>query len=550
MEQKNYLILSLLVAFVLLAGPTLAAESIYAHISFVDNGATIVREDGSKDQAVVNQPLAPGDTVITSAGGRCELQFDNGTVVRLDKGTRLRIATVLVPSLTSSWNITTLELERGQLVALPQSYAREMFQVITHTAAANLKTQVRAYIRLDDDGGTSFFSDGGKFQLLYGADSRSLKKATVKSNHPVTVSAGNMLTTQVEKRDIEFMAWNEYVDKHFKELHYGINKMPAKLKFENTVLTYWAEKWSSLVGEWIYDELFGYVWRPADERFAYAARPFFHADFTRIGGELFLVPQQDWGWVPAHMGTWVWMSRGWTWIPGAWFHSGIVDYAGLYSYPITDHYYGFPTFDYYWHKYRFWMSGWNSPAAGEPGLSNRSPRNPELPAAVITLVKKVIKAPDGYESKRLATGKVGTPVEGVKLPVAPKRSLQAAVADVTVKSGTAAAPAQEGGGMTSGIVLYRDWNPDSRWAARNDHTIVYSSSRNAVVCPELKISSDRMHIDRHAWGNETRGWRRDDTQATSSGQPADSTNSGEAAGEKAAAPPPVPADLKEKDGGR
>ena len=115
--------------------------------------------------------MAPGDTVVTSAGGRCELQFDNGTVVRLDKGSRLRLATVLAPSLTSNWKITTLELEKGQLYALPQSYSREMFQVVTPNAAVNLKSRVSATIRLDADGGTSFFSDGGKFQVLYGADS-------------------------------------------------------------------------------------------------------------------------------------------------------------------------------------------------------------------------------------------------------------------------------------------------------------------------------------------------------------------------------------------
>ncbi len=148
----------------------------------------------------------------------------------------------------------------------------------------------------------------------------------------------------MEKRDIEFMAWNEYVDRHFKELHYGISKVPANLtKFKNQALLYWAEKWSSRFGEWIYDELFGYVWRPADERFAFSQRPFFHASFARVNGELFLIPQEPWGWVPAHMGTWVWLKRGWTWIPGDWFHNGIVDFNDTYM---------FPTLGYYWSLYQ------------------------------------------------------------------------------------------------------------------------------------------------------------------------------------------------------
>lgn len=240
----------LLAAIALSSAALLASEaSVYGHISFVENGAMVLRQDGERDQAGVNLPLAPGDTVITSGGGRCELQFDNGTVIRLDKGSRLRLATVLAPSLTSNWKITTLELERGQLYALPQTYGLELFQVVTPLAAVNLKSRVRATIRLDDGGGVSFFSDGGRFELLYGADSRSLKRAAVRSGMPVAVSAGHALSAKVEPRGLEFTAWNEFVDRHFQELHRGISKVPPKLKFGNPALTYWAEKWSSLYGE-------------------------------------------------------------------------------------------------------------------------------------------------------------------------------------------------------------------------------------------------------------------------------------------------------------
>ncbi|HUU05947.1 MAG TPA: FecR family protein [Patescibacteria group bacterium] len=492
MGRKTSLILSLLTVFLLLAGSGLpAAESIYGHISFVDKETLVIGADGSENRAVVNLPVVPGDTVATSANGRCELQFDNGTVIRLDKNSRLRVTTVLAPSLTSSWEITTLELEEGQLYTLPQSYGREMFQVITPNAAVNLKSRVRATIRLDADGGTSFFSDGGKFQLLYGADSRSLKKATVKANRPLAITAAHVPAERVEKRDIEFLAWNEYVDNHYKELHYGISKVPPKLKFGNSALTYWAEKWSSLYGEWIYDELFGYVWRPADERFAYAARPFFHADFTRIGNELFLIPQQLWGWVPAHMGTWVWMKRGWTWIPGDWFHTGVVNYHGIYT---------FPTFGYYWNMF---ISYWYPRPAGEPGWQNRPPfpyRSgvPVLPSSAIDIVKKVVKAPDGNESKRVAIEKGGSAIDGVKLPPAPTPRMLALVPGVSDKSNPSPTQKSAGAAAKSGSFgLARDWNPDNRWAARRGYSIRYANSGNAVICPEMHLSSENFSgVDR------------------------------------------------------
>ena len=496
MNPVNRSILALLAGLLFLAGPRLAAEeSIYGHISFVDNGATVIRADGSEDQAVVNLPVMPGDTVATPAGGRCELQFDNGTVVRLDKDSRLRVSTVLAPSLTSDWKITTLELEKGQVYSLPQSYQWEMFQVVTANAAVSLKSRVRATIRLDADGGTSLFSDGGKFQLLYGASSRSLKKATVRSDRPLAVTAGHVLAQRVEKRDIEFMAWNEYVDRHFADLHYGISKVPPKLKFGNSALTYWAEKWSSLFGEWIYDELFGYVWKPADDRFAFAERPFFFADFVRINGSLFLVPQQPWAWVPAHMGTWVWMKRGWTWIPGDWFHPGIVEFGNGFT---------FPTLSYYMRFYRG-FSDVNMDELRRQNPPRYNPKWPVLPRPIITIIKRVEKLPAG---ERLGIERAVPGIDGRMLPPATVPAIPLPVPNLSAAASPAPGQKIPGqAGNADGYRAGRDWNPDSRWAQRSGYSIRYSSSSNAVFCPELKISSDGLRSVERMMLREAAGGR-------------------------------------------
>ena len=42
----------------------------------------------------------------------------------------------------------------------------------------------------------------------------------------------------------------------------------------------------------------------------------------------------------------------------------------------------------------------------------------------------------------------------------------------------------------------RDWNPDRVWAETRGYSIRYSSARNAVLCPELNISSDRQMVMR------------------------------------------------------
>ena len=508
----------LLVAVLVLTLPGMAAEveSIYGHISFIENQATIIRTDQAEHKAVVNLPLVPGDTIVTSTEGRCELQFDNGTVIRLDKNSRLRITTVQAPTLTSRWNVTTLHLLQGQMYTLPQTYNQEMFQIITPNAAVKLKSRTAATIRFDADLSTTLFSDAGKFEVLYGADSKTLKKVKVKSGQAYVIDAANTLAISSEKRNLEFVAWNEYVDRHFKKLHYGINKVPPKLDFGSPALRYWAEKWSSLVGEWIYDELFGYVWKPADERFAFSARPFFHADHIRINGQLLLVPQELWGWVPAHMGTWVWMKWGWTWIPGDWFHSGgLIEeffarngiFFGDFNYYFC---YAFGNYDLYTIYRQQGNRAWRENYYRIFHKHHKKPPVKDLPGELQKIIKRINKAPLTVVAERLKAGLVMSELEAKKTPlpvISPK-------AELSEKVSNGVSPASDKGVLSKSLapdlvvsvkskieasgelknLAGRDWNPDSRWAAEHGYSINYSSSRNAVICPELNISSDREHM--------------------------------------------------------
>ena len=498
------------VAVLALVLPVVAteSESIYGHVSFVEDQATIIRLDGGKDNAVLNLPLVPGDTIVTGSNGRCELQFDNGTVIRLDKNTSLRITTVQAPTLSSRSKVTTLHLLQGQLYTLPQTYGREMFQIITPNAAVKLESRTAATIRFNADLSTSLFSDAGKFAVLYGADGRSLKKLKVKSGQAYVIHADNTMAPCSERRNLDFVAWNEYVDRHFKELHFGISNVPPKLKFGNSALQYWAEKWSSRFGEWIYDELFGYVWKPAADQFANSARPFFHAEYVRINGQLFLVPQESWGWVPAHMGTWVWQSRGWTWIPGDWFHPGVVDFFGIRTFPTWDYYFLMACgddifmrgglrgwrFDYLSRYYReVWeqiRESWinRTPAEPKPGI---------LPDKLAGIMKRVNRASADEAAKRFGTDHAVSVISTHKLPNREAKLPHALPDAAGDRRPSLGLEARNESGRKGVNGARRDWNPDRVWAETRGYSIRYSSARNAVLCPELNISSDRQSVMRH-----------------------------------------------------
>jgi len=482
-----------------------AEETIYGHISYVDTETTVVRQDQTENKAVVNLPIAPGDQIVTGDKGRCEVQFDNGTVIRVDN-TRLKVTTVLAPSLTSRWKITTLHLMKGQIYTISQTYNKEMFQVITPNAAFDLKSRASSLISVMDNGDTFVSSDSGSFKVMFGKDVNSVKTGKISSGKGYIISADNKLSISEEKRGLEFTAWNEYLTNHFKDLHFGINKVPPKLEmYRDNMLTYWAEKWSSLYGEWVYDDIFGYVWRPYDEIFVYAARPFFFADFTKINGQLFCVPQQPWGWVPAHMGTWTWLKGGWTWIPGSWFHPGIAEYGYEQHLYTMDWYinYVYGSFDLYY-MYRFQgIDAWRAEYRHVFNVYKSRPDIGSLPQGVREIINKLNHAPIEMVKERLSSMRQATPIDIEKIKVVQGSSH----VNTLVKTEGMASERRPVGPNPMPLerekiaaknnsvkqVEFRDFNPDKQWSIRNGIDIHYASERNAITIPKLNISSQELN---------------------------------------------------------
>ena len=74
-----------------LAAPA-RAEDGYRHgrLRFVEPGVSLQRASGvGAEEADANEPFLPGDRVWTNAAGRAEFQFPDGSLVRLDRRSKL-----------------------------------------------------------------------------------------------------------------------------------------------------------------------------------------------------------------------------------------------------------------------------------------------------------------------------------------------------------------------------------------------------------------------------------------------------------------------------
>jgi hypothetical protein len=298
-----------------------------------DGKDAVVFREGSRSPEVadLNIPLAPGDTIRTSER-RCEIQFDTGTIIRLDRNSELKIETILAQSLSSSNQLTNLLLLKGQVYVMYKRYVRkEIFQIITPTAAIKLNHNSVALIESLADGSTEIFMSEGKGYALYGADEDSTNRETIKESQKILVTSDHQIVPGEYQEIEDFEAWNEKLNREFLEFHEGKAVLPMPIQKLSRGVHYFAQKYSNLYGEWLWDEYLGFVWRPFlnDHSYPWGRwMPYHHGRWTSVQGQLFWVPSEPWGWVPYHLGIWMWnKKKGWVWIPGSAFAPAWVNWS-------------------------------------------------------------------------------------------------------------------------------------------------------------------------------------------------------------------------------
>ena len=301
----------------------------FGHISYVESAQegtdpVVLREGQSvPEQAVLNLPVGPGDTVRTSADRRLEIQFDTGTVVRLDFNTVVRVETILARSLSRLEQISNLALDEGRIYVMYREYdGREIFQVLTPNAAVKMKHNAVALVTAAEDGSTETQVKYGKAQMRFGASERLLDDQTVRKGERLIVRKDSQFQLAPAIEGTAFDLWNKEVNAHFEDLHEGLTTLPKPVQKLPGAVFYFAQTYGSRYGEWLWDDMYGYIWRPFVDNgmYPWGWQPYYYGQWAMSGGQMFWVPQEPWGWIPYHLGIWQWDKKhGWVWLPGSMF---------------------------------------------------------------------------------------------------------------------------------------------------------------------------------------------------------------------------------------
>lgn len=563
----------------------------FGHISFIEAKSEgigpIIQREGAvpAEPATLNTPVGPGDVIRTSSARRCEIQFDSGTIVRLDTDTELKVETILAGSLSADTALSNLVLGAGRIYIMFREYDEtETFQVLTSGAAVKLKHGSVAVITASGDGPTDIRVRVGKASVLYGAEAARARARTVRKLGRLVILPDGRFEEPGYPPDTAFESWNEGMNADFTALHKGLSPLPKPLRNLPPAVFNFAQRFGNANGEWLWDDLFGYVWRPFlnDQRYPWGNwSPYIYGRWAEAGDAMFWVPEEPWGWVPYHLGLWQWDRKlGWVWLPGSLFAPAWAAwdfFEGYYAWrpwTLLDWYfqgrlsfasgYGFDGQSEGWQPYN--IRGSKPPNYGTPPLTQvrkdqlKKPSDAGVPKEMKRAYMNVVAAL-GRKDSRIIEALRGTldrsafvargdlnagrlqdkVLDGDRIRAAasarvvrteapPVFPLVDALIAYRQNAGVVrprpeAAPIV--GPMPAGADRFRDWNPDIRIARNLGVRVGYSSRTNEVLCPELKISSRdlvRGHLRLSSRGLVRDHSRRSSGGAGSSGTATSSTS--------------------------
>ncbi len=287
-----------------------------AHLAVVD-GEVHVEHDGVAQPAVANVPFLPGDRLLTSEG-RVEIFFENGSVLDVDRASRLDLQ-----------SDTLVRVDAGRLLLTVPRGSPARFRV--DTPAGSVQTggpgQYRVIVVGDPPatteldvvrGSATLVNDRGSVRVAAGE-----RTAARDGDVPMAAQAFNGAHYD------DFDLWT-LSQRDARTAMTPTDYLPADLRVYGGSL--------DQNGSWEYTDPYGYVWYPA---VVADWQPYSHgywAPYRRYGWTW--VGVEPWAWPTHHYGRWGYRQNRWFWIPGRTWGPAWVAWSSAPGYvgwcPLTD----------------------------------------------------------------------------------------------------------------------------------------------------------------------------------------------------------------------
>jgi len=280
-------------------------------ISYVDGEVRIDHGSGY-ESATMNVPVTEHNWLQTRSDGWAELQFEDGSMMRLAPDTTITLTEL---SRTSSGStITTVDLDQGEASFKIARRDRGEFQVTVRNKTIILDQAASFRV-------TSVNSDPLEVVVWKGAvtvhDSESGGDVEVRKNETFALNPTDVAQYALDKgaEADSLDEWGRQRDQYLSTYARN-NSLQSPYQYGTSDL--------SNYGEYFDDPGYGTLWQPTGVNLGWD--PYGNGYWAYSPGFGYTwVSAYPWGWLPFRYGHWIYINhRGWCWAPGGWdrWHTG------------------------------------------------------------------------------------------------------------------------------------------------------------------------------------------------------------------------------------
>jgi hypothetical protein len=305
-RRRGLLIVALL--FVLSALTSLANADSHARIvrlSYVEGDVQLTHQGSGAENATLNVPIVEGDQLRAGSNARVEVQFEDGSTIRLAPETAITFSELRL--LSSGGAATAVDLDQGEAEFKITRHDEGEFQITARQRTITLKHSGRFRVSTMNSDPLQVVVWKGEV----GIQNRDAgQEVAVKKNETFAqdlLDPGRYdLEKTVEADDLD--QWSKQRDGYLSS--YASNTAGSPYQYGVSDLNYY--------GQYYNVPGYGNMWQPYGVNLGWD--PFSNGYWTLSPSFGYVwVSAYPWGWMPYRYGQWRFVNGyGWLWQPGSW----------------------------------------------------------------------------------------------------------------------------------------------------------------------------------------------------------------------------------------
>jgi uncharacterized protein DUF6600/FecR-like protein len=297
LDSAFVVVLSLLFSLPLLADSHVRI----VRLSYIE-GAVQVNRTGQFEQAIMNLPITEGTKVRTGADGRAEVEFEDGSTLRLASNTTIQFTQLSLKD--NGTKASTVELSSGTEYA--DIAGSKDSDLTLQFGSEKVEPSRAAHLRITmDAGGSSVAVFKGDLEVIQPSGTVDVKKNQTAS-FDASANSKATIAKKIEPEPLD--SWDKQQAKYHDEYAVNSYRSYSPYAYGSADLSYY--------GNFVDTPGYGMLWQPYLVGAGW--NPFMDGAWAFSPGFGYgWVSAYPWGWLPYHYGTWVFVPGfGWAWQPG------------------------------------------------------------------------------------------------------------------------------------------------------------------------------------------------------------------------------------------